>query len=298
MVLTHFQLSCKALRAGLVEDNSAYVESTRQWGNKYGERNARNAYDDPNRPFEDEHGNVIEPEGWVEEHGIRPAQPGGGFGPTGNDVHPDGDLLSGLPDEEREQRRRAKRQHRREYGSGLDDRDQEEEEQRRRAANGRSDSYSSSRRDDLVGDLDDPDMAAYRRNRERASGAGSSSYENESIGKKSKSRGFFGGGNKDKETPEDRANNTWNSSGGNKKSGRAKKSERYGIRADHADLGSSYSGSSRAGNGNGNGSAKLSKSNSMSGGREYDPRQSTDRYDIIDEDSSGRRRRQSARGEE
>jgi hypothetical protein len=247
-----------------VEDNTTYVKSTRQWGNRYGERNPDNPYDDPDRPFEDEFGNPIQPEGWVEEHGIRPAQPSGGFGSNGNAVVPDeDDLLADLPDEERERRRREKRMHRREYGSGLEDLDRQEEETRRTPSSGGRN--GSARGDDLIGDLpEDPDVAMYRRNAEAS-------------GRKKGGRFSSFGSSKSEEEP--RSGWTGSSS---KKSGRAKKSERYGIRQDHADLGGSYGQSSSA--------AKLSKGRNSQ--TDYQPRPSNDRYDIIDDDNAGSRRRQ------
>lgn len=262
---------CAALRAGLVEDNTAYVKSTRQWGNRYGERNPNNVYDDPNAPYQDEFGNWVQPEGWVEEHGIRPAQPGGGFGPDGNDLHPqEEDLLEGLPDEERERRRRQKRQHKREYGGGLEDMDREEEERMRRATNGNG-ANGSARGDDLIGDLpEDPDIAMYRREQQGSA--------------RNKGGRFSSFGSSRTEDSEQPTSSKWSSSGG-KKSGRAKKSERYGIRADHADLSSSYGNNSSS-----KSSSKFNKGRTASQS-DYNPRPSNDRYDIIDDEpSSGRRR--------
>lgn len=260
-----------ALRAGLVEDNTAYVKSTRQWGARYDERNPNNVYDDPTAPYQDEFGNYVEPQGWVEEHGIRPAQPGAGFGADGNAIHPQEDLLEGLPDEERERRRRAKRQHQREYGAGLEDMDREEEERRRVAANGGSGRGNGhARGNDLIDDLpEDPDIAMYRR-------------EQQSDQPRSKKGGRFSsfGSSKADEEP---TSSRWGGSS-SKKSGRAKKSERYGIREDHADLGGSYGGSSSKN------SSKVNKGRTASQ-TDYAPRPSNDRYDIVDDEpSSGRRR--------
>lgn len=225
-------------------------------------------YDDPTQPYTDEFGNTVEPEGWVEEHGIRSAQPGAGFGSDGNELHPqEEDLLAGLPEEERERRRRAKREHRREYGAGLEDYDREEEERTRRLAGNGDGRNGSARGDALIDDLpEDPDVAMYRRQQQsdsaRSKGGRFSSF----------------GSNKTDEEPSSR----WKNSS-SKKSGRAKKSERYGIRQDHADLGGSYGGSSK------NSSSKISKARS-SPQNDYEPRPSNDNYDIID-DQPGRRRR-------
>ncbi|KAK9895764.1 hypothetical protein P389DRAFT_170491 [Cystobasidium minutum MCA 4210] len=264
-----------ALRAGLVEDNTAYVKSTRQWGNRYDERNPNNVYDDPTAPYQDEFGNTIEPQGWVEEHGIRPSQPGAGFGPDGNALHPEEDLLAGLPDEERERRRRAKRLHQREYGAGLEDLDREEQERRRVAANGGGSGSGNgyARGNDLIDDLpEDPDIAMYRREQQPRS---------------SKKGGRFSSfGSSSNQADEEPAGSRWGGGSSSKKSGRAKKSERYGIREDHADLGGSYGRSSSSKNA----SSKVSKGRSYSQ-NDYQPRPSNDRYDIVDDEpSSGRRR--------
>lgn len=210
----------------------------------------------------------------MEEHGIRPAQPGAGFGNDGNAIHPqEEDLLADLPDEARERRRREKRLHQREYGSGLDDVDREEEERQRRAAAGSNGRNGSARgvRDHLIDDLpEDPDVAMYRREREQS----------DSVRKKGGRFSSFGS-NKTEEEP---SSSKWKG-GSSSKKGRAKKSERYGIREDHADLSTSYSAG-----GKNNSSTRNSQGRSNSQ-YDYEPRPSNDRYDVIDDDQpSGRRR--------
>lgn len=237
-------LIVSALKAGLIQDDTEYIKSTRQWGNRYGERNARNSYDDPDRPYEDEFGNTINPvERFVENHGIKPAQPAGGFGPKGNDIIPverSGDLLSGLPDEDRETRKRNKRMQKAEYGAGLDEQDQWEAEQAARGSSSRSNGRNGG---GLLDDLEDPD-AAYRSSRRTGStiSGGSDGYGA--------------------------------SAPAPKKSGRSKKSERYGIKSDHADLGS------RSGGGYGKNSSSSSSRRSQA---------QNDEYDIVDDRRGSRR---------
>lgn len=231
-----------ALKAGLIQDDTEYIKSTRQWGNRYAERNARNSYDDPDRPYEDEFGNPVTPvERFIENHGIKPAQPAGGFGPKGNEVVPveeQGDLLAGLPDEERAARKRNKRMQRSEYGAGLDEQDRWDEEQAARQAAGGS--GSNGRSGGLLDDLDDPD-AVYRSSRRTDTNLSSGS-------------GGYGA-----------------SAPAPKKSGRSKKSERYGIKADHADL------SSRSNSyGKSNGSGRRAQAQN-------------DQYDIVDDRRGSRR---------
>lgn len=258
-----------ALKAGLVQDETEYIKSTRAWGSRYDERNTRNAYDDDNRPYEDEFGNPITPaEAFIENHGIKPAEPAGGLGERGNDtMHYQrgggsagggGDLLDGLPDEDRARRKREKANRRIEYGSGLDEQDQWEADQAARNANGSSGRYTG---DSLLGDLEDPDAVA----RPLSNSRSNNPYAN---------RGGYGN--------DDYSRESRTSQGSvlpaTKKSGRSKKSERYGIKSDHADLAST--GSSNYGR----------SSNSRKAER------NNDAYDIVDDD----RRRSSRRtsGEE
>lgn len=141
-----------ALKAGLVEDDTAYMKSTRQWNNRYEQQNARNAYEDDNVPEEDEYGNPIERA--IVEHGRHPAQPSAGFGDDGNETARTArqdDLLAGLPDEERDARRKAKKNQRTEYGSGFDD---EYTTQQDSAA-------SRRQKDSLLYDLEDGDATLY-----------------------------------------------------------------------------------------------------------------------------------------
>ena len=122
----------------------------------------------------------------------------------------------GLPDEDRETRRRNKRNQRAEYGAGLDEQDQWEAEQAARGSSSNSNGRSGG---GLLDDLDDPDAVAYR---SRRTGSGLSNGGSDGYGA---------------------------SAPAPKKPGRSKKSERYGIKSDHADLGNygTYGKSSSSG---------------------------------------------------
>lgn len=123
-------------------------------------------------------------------------------------------MLADLPDEEAEQRRRQKVAQKKAYGQGLDDRDAFEEDMRREAANGGN--GSSRRSNGLIDDIDDPDRALYSSSRtkqpSRQDSTGSATY---GLGPR---KG---------------------------KSGRSKKSERYGLAEDHKDIGVSGYGKSQ-----------------------------------------------------
>lgn len=244
------------MRSGLVEDDTEYVKSTRQWGAKYGERNPNNPYDDETRPYEDEFGNPLPEsehpgglEGFIENHGIKPAQPAGGFGERGNETAREANLLEGLPDEDRARRKREKLHQRQEYGAGLDEEDRRERE--REAYTGTS--GDGRNQNSLVGDLEDPDRALYGGGR-KGSGRQDSSYSDRS------STGKSGGGLF------------------SKKSGRAKKSERYGLSANHQDLGTN------------SGSWGKSSSKKESARNGSTSRYSNDNYDIVEDRSSSNRR--------
>ncbi|CAD6587722.1 MAG: hypothetical protein CYPHOPRED_004032, partial [Cyphobasidiales sp. Tagirdzhanova-0007] len=310
-----------ALKAGLVQDDTAYVKSTRQWGQRYDERNAHNVYDDDTQPYEDENGNPITPvNGFIERHGIRPAQPGGGLGDRGNDVVQEDDLLAGLPDEERERRRRDRKNRKKEYGSGLDARDRDMDDSSQRATNSRHNPES------LVGDLDDPDRAMYVNKNGSSSRARAGRRNNDDDGDyygsaQEQYRGdpldsprFMGLGSKKPSY----------SSGG-----RSKKSERYGLAPDHRDLSSgSVNSGGRSGkkdrstygnnnpytSGNGRGDRFGSSTERYGGNDDFDigensrsdkrgsnnpyGRTSNDKYDVRDSSRDGRRGNPGSNGDE
>merc|ERR1712093_53315 len=242
-----------AIKSGLVEDDTEYVKSTRQWGHRYGERNANNAYEDEigNPLPEHERDNAVER--FVENHGIKPAQPAGGFGDHGNETARDAGLLEGLPDEDRARRKREKRNNRAEYGAGLDEEDRLEQERER--SGGSNDSRRNQ--DSLLGDLDDPDTALYGGGGRRAPARQDSSYSDRSSTGRSGGGGLF-----------------------SKKSGRAKKSERYGLAADHKDFATNTGSFGRSSN----------KKDSSRNVNAQTSRYSNDNYDIVENrGSSGRR---------
>lgn len=280
-----------------MQDDTEYVKSTRQWGTRYDERNARNAYEDESRPFEDEFGNEIPHnavERFVENHGIKPAQPGGGLGPRGNDIVPvEDELLAGLPDEDKERRRRERKNRKKEFGSGLEAADREEMD---RSA-GR-DPLSEIRNSSLVADLDDPDRGS---SNGRLGGGGSGGrrdprdYDFPDEGRRG-SNGFTNYNNSSmaSDYSHDSGSNSRFGGLGAKKSGRSKKSERYGLAADHRDLSANNPYASSGSRSNKDRSTYSSNNpyrsgrNGGSSSDRYSSPADNDRYDI--RNSSERRR--------
>lgn len=183
-----------------------------------------------------------------------------------------------MPDEDAERRRRRRKDQKREYGSGLRDQDDYEDEIRRGDNN---DSDSRRNGGGLLDDLDDHDRALY--------GGSSSRNRDSTNGRPEPSRndstGSFGLGSRKK--------------GG--KSGRAKKSERYGLAEDHRDVG--VYGSGRAPNSiaqrkqQERDRAEFASNNpySSSAASATSPR-NNDRYDVRNSEDS--RRKPTANGDE
>lgn len=296
-----------ALKAGLVEDDAPYIKSTRQWGNRYEQQNANNAYDIDDIPEEDEYGNPIERA--IIKHGRGPAQPSAGFGDRGNETmgleadRRQDDLLSGLPDEDRDRRKREKKNRVQEYGAGYDD-DYEREQERRNGGGG-----GGGRSNGLIDDLQDPDYAPrpirnggssnFGSNNPYGGGGGGGSSRGTSAPSRSRSNGGDGLVG-DLEDPDalygSRRNGEQSimqkrSMGG---SGKQKKSDRYGLSSDHQDLGAAPSKSSSS-SGKAGKKQKSMDSYSQGGDRGSYGNDRYDGYDVREESRGGSSRRQASK---